>query len=111
MKKLLLALLFLSHFSFAQLYAPNGTTAATTNPLTGNVGIGTTTPLYKTVISNNGADGIEFDPAGGQLTGGVGIQAYNRSTSSYVPFQLWGSKVLLGGGNVGIGTTSPLYKT
>ena len=73
----------------------------------GNVGIGTTTPAYKTVISNNGAAGLEIDPAGGQFSEGVAMQTYNRATSAYVPFQIYSSKLTLGGGNVGIGTTTP----
>jgi hypothetical protein len=76
----------------------------------GNVGIGTTNPWYKLVVSNGGGAGLEFDPTGTQLSGGVGIQGYNRSTSSYVPILVYGSKLLLDGGNVGIGTTSPAAK-
>jgi len=75
---------------------------------TGNVGIGTTAPSYKTVISNNGAAGIEIDPTGLQFSQGVGIQAYNRSTSVYLPFQIYSSKLVLDGGNVLIGKTSQI---
>jgi hypothetical protein len=72
----------------------------------GNVGIGTITPSYKTVISNNGAAGIEIDPTGMQFSQGVGIQTYNRSTSTYLPFQIYSSKLVLDGGNVLIGKTT-----
>ena len=55
-----------SAFSASQIF-DNGT----------NVGIGTTSPANKLVISNAGANGFEFDPATGIL------QTYNRSTSAY----------------------------
>jgi hypothetical protein len=77
----------------------------------GNVGIGTTTPGYKTVVSNNGAAGMEIDPTGVQFSEGVGLQTYNRATSAYTPLQIYSSKLVLAGGNVGIGTTTPGYKT
>lgn len=76
----------------------------------GNLGVGTTTPGYKTVISNNGASGLEIDPTGSQFSEGIGMQAYNRSTSAFLPFQIYSSKLILGGGNVGVGTSNPLYK-
>ncbi len=78
-------------------------------PLGGNVGIGTTNPSYRLVVSNGGAVGGEFDANGTIQPGGFGIQAYNRSTSAYVPLGLYGSSILIGG-NVGIGTTSPSSK-
>jgi hypothetical protein len=48
----------------------------------GNVGIGTTSPSTKLVVSNSGAAGLEFEPTGG-INGGSYIQSYNRSTSAY----------------------------
>ena len=99
---LLIALTSLSIHAIAQ---------TNTFPSSGNVGIGTTTPAYKTVISNDGGAGIEIDPAGIQFSEGVGIQAYNRKTSSSTPFQIYSSKLVLQGGNIGIGTLSPAYKT
>ena len=48
----------------------------------GNVGIGTTSPSKKLVVSNAGAAGIEFDPAA--LTGVTETLYYNRSTSAYI---------------------------
>lgn len=47
----------------------------------GNVGIGTSNPLYKFVISNSNAQGLEFSPTNPTF---FDIQAYNRSTSQYI---------------------------
>jgi hypothetical protein len=48
----------------------------------GNVGIGTTNPVTKFVVSNSGAEGVEFIPgAGGNINY---TQHYNRSTSNWV---------------------------
>ena len=65
----------------------------------GNVGIGTTNPTRKLVISQNGAEGIELSPT---HTNGS-IISYNRSTSNYLPFTIQASYV-------GINTNSPSYK-
>jgi hypothetical protein len=46
----------------------------------GNLGIGTTSPATKFVVSNGGALGFEFAPDSGLL------QSYNRSTSAYGNF-------------------------
>jgi len=89
----------------------------------GNVGIGTTSPATKFVVSNAGASGLEIDPIGG-VGSGVLFQAYNRSTSAYMAQSYYalshtfnvgsgGSTRVLditSGGNVGIGTTSPTDK-
>jgi hypothetical protein len=48
----------------------------------GNVGIGTSSPAYKTVISANGASGIEFGPAYSGTSNLV--QHYSRSGGVYV---------------------------
>ncbi len=48
----------------------------------GKVGIGTTNPTYKCVISNNGAEGLELAP--GYVSGANLLQNYNRSNSQYV---------------------------
>jgi hypothetical protein len=48
-----------------------------TNFFGGNVGIGTTSPVHKFVVSNSGANGMEFAPSTGD------IFIYNRSTSAY----------------------------
>ena len=55
---------------------------------TGNVGIGTITPLSPFVISNNNAAGIEFAPASGSILG------YDR-TNSYSPLSLSASTLTL----------------
>jgi len=48
----------------------------------GNVGIGTTSPSYKCVISNSGNEGLELAP--GYVSGANLIQNYNRANSQYV---------------------------
>jgi len=69
----------------------------------GNVGIGTTNPLNKFVISNGGAQGLEI---GADATYNVNLAAYNRSSPGYIPFQLDASKISFLTGNVLIGTTT-----
>jgi trimeric autotransporter adhesin len=48
----------------------------------GNVGIGTSSPLRKLVVSEGGAQGFEFYP--GDAGGGNTLNHYNRSTASVV---------------------------
>jgi hypothetical protein len=57
------------------------------NPLGGNVGIGTTSPSTKFVVSNGGAAGLEIEPTGL-------LQSYNRSTGVYQSINLDGSNIL-----------------
>jgi hypothetical protein len=64
---------------------------------TGQVGIGTTTPERKFVVSNGGAEGLEISTGTGSTT----IISYNRSTSAFIPLVLQE-----GTGPVIIGTTS-----
>ena len=49
----------------------------------GNVGIGTSSPSQKFVVSDSGAAGFEIVPTG--LDSGPYIQGYNRNTSAYIP--------------------------
>jgi hypothetical protein len=60
---------------FMQFFA--GSTERIRISTTGNVGIATTSPQAKFVVSNAGANGFEFDPNGGLIT------SYNRSTSAF----------------------------
>jgi len=83
-------------------FGTNGTERMRITSL-GNVGIGTTNPLNKLVISNGGAQGLEI---GADATYNVNLAAYNRATSAYIPFQIDASKYYFGIGNVLIGTTT-----
>ena len=67
----------------------------------GSVGIGTSTPQRRFVVSNGGAQGIELSTD----TTFTSILSYNRSTSTYLPLS-----IAEGTTNVGIGTTSPSSK-
>ena len=82
------------------------------------VGIGTTNPLGKFVVSNGGAEGFEVFP--GSASGQNSFQHYNRSGSAYLrnrniasefTFNLSGATddavTFKAGGNVGIGTNNP----
>jgi hypothetical protein len=86
----------------------------------GNVGIGTSSPSTKFVVSNSGAEGLELSHSSGTSE----ISSYNRSTSARAPVDLIGQtfKVLTGNpslstglfqnssGNVGIGASLPAAK-
>jgi hypothetical protein len=65
------------------------------------LGIGTTNPQVKLVVSNSGNLGLEIDPTNTSGTV-VNMFAYDRVASVYRTIALNS-----GGGNVGIGTTSP----
>jgi hypothetical protein len=80
----------------------------------GNVGIGTTSPQHRLVVSNSGANGFEFVPASGIF------QTYNRSTSAYTNLRFDALEVLFATGSspaerirftttgqIGVGTSSP----
>ena len=71
----------------------------------GNVGIGTSNPQQKFVVSNNGAEGFELYLD--QLSTIVGLQSYNRVLNTYSKMQLDASQFSFMNGNVGIGTLSP----
>jgi hypothetical protein len=85
----------------------------------GNIGVGTLSPQQKFVVSNVGAEGLEFIPA--PSVNSNQIQSYNRSTSAFNSLVLRASEynVQIGtnpalfinsSSNVGIGTTSPTQK-
>jgi hypothetical protein len=83
----------------------------------GNLLVGTTSGNAKFQVSNSGAAGLEFSPTSGYL-GGPYIQAFNRSTSAFIPVELIASTVgfiigsteaarITAGGDVGIGNSAP----
>jgi hypothetical protein len=59
-------------------------TQAMTLDASGNLGIGTSLPAVKFVVSNAGANGFEFDP-----TTGI-AQTYNRSGAAYTSYKIYG---------------------
>ena len=85
----------------------------------GNFGLGTSSPSAQFVVSNSGAQGIEAGYSGGTSTNF--IQAYNRSTSAFIQFDVVGNPLVFksgssateamrinSSGNVGIKTSSPV---
>ena len=84
----------------------------------GNVGIGTTAPSAKLVVSNAGATGYEIDPTSSSGTI-VSLFSYDRTANLWRAtrysgldhrFEINGTTEavrITSGGNVGIGTTSP----
>jgi len=56
------------------------------------LGIGTSSPQQKFVVSNGGAAGVEVSPSGGSQ-GGTYIQSYNRSGAAFVATELIASKI------------------
>lgn len=95
------------------------TTGAVLAASSGNVGVGTTTPQQKFVVSNAGAEGFEFIP--GQSSNVNQLLSYNRSTSVYSTLVTRASiyNIQIGtdnamyidaSRNVGIGTVSPAEK-
>jgi Chaperone of endosialidase len=106
------------------LYFPTSTTlglstngtAALTIDASQNVGIGTSSPNTKFVVSNGGAAGLEISPTG--FSSAPSIVSYNRSGAAYTQLTLDGASNVFAisgtermridsSGNVGIGTTSP----
>ena len=61
----------------------------------GFVGIGSTNPLYRAVISNSGAEGLELGP--GYSAQRILIQGYNRSGGGYCGMDFAGSDFAFGG--------------
>jgi hypothetical protein len=71
---------------------------------TGNVGIGTESPSWKLVVSDNGGAGLEINP--NTSSNAVGIYSYDRINSAYRTLNLEASKYVFGVGNVLIGTST-----
>jgi len=82
----------------------------------GNLGIGTSSPASKLVVSASGAAGFEVNPDG--VGSAPALVAYNRSTSAYIQLtslalqHVWqnsGTETMRldTSGNLGIGTSSP----
>jgi hypothetical protein len=107
-------------FTGGSAYLPlTGGTVSGNLTVAGNVGIGTSSPQKKFVVSNSGAVGMEWSPT--DYTGNMRQLAYNRNTSAYVALRTEASQheLYIGGteavridtsGNVGIGTSSPASK-
>jgi hypothetical protein len=84
----------------------------------GNVGIGTSSPQLKFVVSNSGSQGFEINSNSGSYSGGIDVLCYNRSTSAYAPMNFDASQITFGtngsgermritsGGNVCVNKTS-----
>ena len=74
-----------TYIDFSTNANTTATPAATTTRMsidhTGNVGIGTTSPQHKLVVSNAGSEGLEIVPGNG--AGSTVLQSYNRSDSTY----------------------------
>jgi len=84
---------------------------------TTGLGIGTSSPQLKFVVSNGGASGVEVSPTGGNQ-GGTYLQSYNRSGTAFVATEIIASKIgfytgtspafaalLDSSGNLGLGVT------
>ena len=106
---------------YLSLYTSTGTDAATEKVRigeTGRVGIGSTSPQANLVISNSGAGGFEFTPDTTvfSIANTNYIASYDRAASAYrdILLDVGGAESqsirFKAGGNVGIGTSSPVAK-
>ena len=84
----------------------------------GNVGIGTSSPSKKFVVSEGGAHGFEISPYDGSQNA-TRLINYNRNTNAYFPLEIEASQIsfetgssermrITDAGSVGIGSTNPL---
>ena len=99
--------------------APSGTagnaisfTQAMTLDASGNLGIGTSSPIgrFDVQTATNKHIGLRSASDIGGLSTGVLIEAFNDNAAATIPLQIDGSLVAinsLSGGNVGIGTSAP----
>ena len=96
-----------------------GTSTRLTFQAGGNVGIGTTSPATKFVVSDAGGTGLEITPQDANTR--ISLVAYDRLDFAYRELNFDGynysfrtsgnvKAVMLNTGNVGIGTTSPSQK-
>jgi hypothetical protein len=98
--------------SYIALLATSSPAQTNTFPTSGNVGIGTTSPVTLLHVRETTNQNILFnqDVNGGML-GAAGIVAVNDANSAYVPLGFYASQYYFGGGgNIGIGTATPSYK-
>jgi len=121
MKKLYLFLGLLSNIAFAQLATPSAQILPTTNPTTGNVGIGTSSPSEKLEINGNlkiNTQGIHTSIYLGNeindaiITDGTSNKHYGggyffRVQNNNAPNQYTDALVLADNGNIGIGINNP----
>ena len=110
--------------SSGYLLKGNGTSAVSASVIYDdgtNVGIGTSSPSSKFVVSNSGAAGFEINPIGSASA--PALYSYNRNTNAYDILTTIASEVrwqtgaspsermrITSAGDVGIGTSSPVTK-
>ena len=124
MKKIYFLLGLISNIALAQLATPSAQIIATTNPTTGNVGIGTSSPSEKLEINGNlkiNTQGIHTSIYLGNeindaiITDGTSNKHYGggyffRVQNNNAPNQYTDALVLADNGNIGIGTINPRTK-
>lgn len=81
-----------THAWFVSAGGTAGNTISFTQAMTlstlGRLGVGTTNPIGFVTVSNAGAEGLELYP-NGAISGGPYINAYNRSSASYIHFTMY----------------------
>jgi hypothetical protein len=99
MKKIYLSLI-------AALFSGYFVSAQNTFPSTGNVGIGTTLPLYRLHVNTGTNENLQVRPfAFG--SSGILLNAANDANLTNIPMEFAASSFSFNNGRVGIGTTSP----